>query len=302
MGEGPPGVTGDTGTVGAGRTGEGVELSLRARVRDGDPEAFSRLFREHAQAVYGHAARLTADRNTAEDVVSLTFLEAWRLREKLLSDAELAETARRSGADGFDGDGEGGGGGPGDGDPRESGPVDTGPVDSGPGDSGTGDSSLRAWLFGIATNVLRNTRRTARRHSAALARLPERPAERGTVPDFADELVGRMEDSDRLAAAHAALAKLRRREREVFALCVWSELSYAAAAEALDVPVSTVRSRLARARQRLRGLAEAELARQPVRRERPRPLPGGGQIPVGRTETATSAQAQAQGQSQERHR
>lgn len=296
-------MTGDTGTAGAGRTGEDVELSLRARVRNGDPEAFSRLFREYAQAVYGHAVRLTADRNTAEDVVSLTFLEAWRLREKLLSDAESAEMASRSGADGSD-DGDGG---PGDEDPRESGPgdsgrggtgsadsapADAGPADSGPGGTGPADSSLRAWLFGIATNVLRNTRRTARRHSAALARLPERHAERATVPDFADELVGRMEDSDRLAAAHAALAKLRRREREVFALCVWSGLSYAAAAEALDVPVSTVRSRLARARQRLRGLAEAELARQPVRRERTRPLPGGGQIPVGRTEAATSAQAQ----------
>ncbi|UUU24222.1 RNA polymerase sigma factor [Streptomyces sp. DSM 40750] len=262
-----------------------MELSLRARVRDGDPEAFSRLFREHAQAVYGHAARLTADRNTAEDVVSLTFLEAWRLREKLLSDAELAEIAKGAGADGFD-DGEGDGGGQGDGCPRES----------GPGESGPGDSSLRAWLFGIATNVLRNTRRAARRHSAALARLPERHAESATVPDFADELVGRMEDSDRLAAAHAALAKLRRREREVFALCVWSGLSYAAAAEALDVPVSTVRSRLARARQRLRGLAEAELARQLVRRERTRPLPGGGQTPVGRTEAARSAQAEAEAQ------
>ncbi|MFE7841861.1 RNA polymerase sigma factor [Streptomyces sp. NPDC057474] len=258
-----------------------MEHSLRTRVRDGDPEAFSRLFREHAQAVYGHAARLTADRNTAEDVVSLTFLEAWRLREKLLSDAELAETAKGSGADGsHDGDG--------------------GPGDGGPGDGGPGDSSLRAWLFGIATNVLRNTRRAARRHSAALARLPERHAERETVPDFADDLVGRMEDADRLAAAHAALAKLRRREREVFALCVWSGLSYAAAAEALDVPVSTVRSRLARARQRLRGLAEAELARQPVRRERTRPLPGGGQIPVGRTEAVRPAQAQAE--AQERHR
>ncbi|MER6160060.1 RNA polymerase sigma factor [Streptomyces sp. NPDC001868] len=237
-----------------------MEPSLRTRVRTGDPEAFSRLFREHAQAVYGHAARLTADRNTAEDVVSLTFLEAWRLRERLLPDAEV---------------------------------PDAGVAD-------TGDGGLRAWLFGIATNVLRNTRRTARRHGAALARLPERPTDRATVPDFADELVGRLDDADRLAAAHAALAKLRRREREVFALCVWSGLSYAAAAEALDVPVSTVRSRLARARQRLRGLAEAELARQPVRSERTRPLPGGGQIPVGRTEAVGPAPAQAEAQERQR--
>ncbi|MDX2606626.1 RNA polymerase sigma factor [Streptomyces caniscabiei] len=260
-----------------------MEHSLRARVRDGDPEAFSALFREHAQAVYGHAARLTADRNTAEDVVSLTFLEAWRLREKLLSDAEL------EGEDGHGGDGHGGGG-----------HGDRG--GGGRGDGGGGDGSLRAWLFGIATNVLRNTRRAARRHSAALARLPERHADRETVPDFADALVGRMEDADRLAAAHAALARLRRREREVFALCVWSGLSYAAAAEALGVPVSTVRSRLARARQRLRGLAEAELARSPGRRPeqrgRTRPLPGGGQVPVDRTDPVRPAPAQAPAQAE----
>ncbi len=291
-------MTGVTGTVRGGRTGEGVEHSLRARVRDGDPEAFSALFREHAQAVYGHAARLTADRNTAEDVVSLTFLEAWRLRGKLLSDAELAG----GGTEGGEGGPEGGGGGLGGG---GGGPGGSGGEADG---EGGGDGSLRAWLFGIATNVLRNTRRAARRHSAALARLPERHAERETVPDFADALVGRMEDADRLAAAHAALATLRRREREVFALCVWSGLSYAAAAEALGVPVSTVRSRLARARQRLRGLAEAELARRPARRPerhgRTRPLPSGGQVPVDHTEPArsTQPQAQAQAQAQERRR
>ncbi|MHA5050833.1 RNA polymerase sigma factor [Streptomyces sp. SD15] len=37
--------------------------------------------------------------------------------------------------------------------------------------------------------------------------------------------------------------QLRRHERDVFALCVWSGLSYADAAEALGVPASTVRSR-----------------------------------------------------------
>ncbi|WP_189186517.1 RNA polymerase sigma factor [Streptomyces albiflavescens] len=42
---------------------------------------------------------------------------------------------------------------------------------------------------------------------------------------------------------------------------VWSGLTCADAAEALGVPVSTVRSRLSRARQ-LRGLAEEELARR----------------------------------------
>ena len=57
-----------------------MELSLRARVRAGDPEAFGVLFDECARAVYNHAFRVTGNWSTAEEVVSLTFLEAWRLR------------------------------------------------------------------------------------------------------------------------------------------------------------------------------------------------------------------------------
>ena len=45
-----------------------------------------------------------------------------------------------------------------------------------------------------------------------------------------------------------------RREREVFALCAWSGLSYEDAAVALEIPVGTVRSRLSRARARLQEL------------------------------------------------
>ncbi len=48
-----------------------------------------------------------------------------------------------------------------------------------------------------------------------------------------------------------SFAKLPRREQEVIALCRWSGLSYDEAAVALDVPIGTVRSRLARARRRL---------------------------------------------------
>ena len=41
-------------------------------------------------------------------------------------------------------------------------------------------------------------------------------------------------------------------------LCVWSGLDYAAAAEALGVPVGTVRSRMFRARDKLRRAAPSE--------------------------------------------
>ena len=55
----------------------------------------------------------------------------------------------------------------------------------------------------------------------------------------------------RMEAVRAALGRLRRGERDVLALCVWSGLSYVEAAEALRVPVGTVRSRLSRARRKL---------------------------------------------------
>lgn len=186
--------------VGRRGQGWGVETRLRTRLRDGDPDAFEELFDAHARVVYNHAFRLTGDWSTAEDVVSLTFLEAWRLRAKL--------------------DPEGG--------------------------------SPRPWLLGIATNTVRNSRRAARRHAAALSRLP--PNE--PVRDFADEIAARMDDRELLDTVRLALDHLRRGEREVLALCVWSGLDYATAARTLGVPVGTVRSRLSRARKKLAAVAE----------------------------------------------
>jgi len=178
-----------------------VEPNLRARLRAGDPDAFGALFDEYAHAVYNLGFRLTADWSAAEEVVSLAFLEAWRLRGRI--------------------------------DP--------------------GGEPLRPWLLGIAANVSRNLARASRRHQAAVSRLPPPPP----VPDFADELAGRLDDQARLREAGKALGALRPGEREVIALCVWSELDYATAASALGVPVGTVRSRLSRARRKLRKLMPA---------------------------------------------
>jgi RNA polymerase sigma factor (sigma-70 family) len=182
---------------------EGLPNGLRARVRDGDADAFGELFDSCAAHVYNHAFRLTADWATAEDVMSLTFLEAWRTRERISP--------------------EGG--------------------------------SLRPWLLGVATNVVRGHHRARRRHRESVARLGPAP----DLPDFAEDVSGRIDDAARIEALHRSLARLRAPEREVLALCVWSGLSYAEAAEALGIPVGTVRSRLARARNKLAGLAEKEL-------------------------------------------
>jgi RNA polymerase sigma factor (sigma-70 family) len=178
-----------------------VDPNLRARLRAGDPDAFGVLFDEYAHAVYNLGFRLSANWSAAEEVVSVTFLEAWRRWARI--------------------------------DP--------------------GGEPLRPWLLGIAVNVSRNLARASRRHQAALGRLPPLPP----MPDFSEELAGRLDDEARLREVGDALGALRREEREVIALCVWSELDYATAARALGVPVGTVRSRLSRARSKLRTLLPA---------------------------------------------
>ncbi|MFF5014417.1 RNA polymerase sigma factor [Streptomyces sp. NPDC001165] len=56
---------------------------MRTRVRAGESNAFAELFDSYARAVYNHAFRLTADWAVAEDVMAATFLEAWRLRDRV---------------------------------------------------------------------------------------------------------------------------------------------------------------------------------------------------------------------------
>ncbi len=107
--------------------------------------------------------------------------------------------------------------------------------------------SSRAWLFTIATNLLRDHARGRGRGEAALAELAGR-AEPPSEPEF------ELPDPD-LALA---LAALRSEEREALLLYAWADLSYDEIATATGVAVGTVRSRLARARAQL----TAELAPQ----------------------------------------
>jgi RNA polymerase sigma factor (sigma-70 family) len=93
------------------------------------------------------------------------------------------------------------------------------------------------WLLGIASNVLRRHWRSERRRLAAYAR-----AIRHERPEAEPEV-----DGDVMRA----VARLPRRQREVLLLAAWGDLSYAEIAHALDLPIGTVRSRLARARSRL---------------------------------------------------
>jgi RNA polymerase sigma-70 factor (ECF subfamily) len=104
-----------------------------------------------------------------------------------------------------------------------------------------------AWLYGVATNVLRNQRRSRRRHDAALARLPRPEPE----PDFAEALAERVSAEQEMRLILDRLEALPPLERDVLALCIWEGLSAQQASVALAVPEGTVRTRLHRARAHL---------------------------------------------------
>lgn len=106
----------------------------------------------------------------------------------------------------------------------------------------------RPWLYGIATNLVGQYRRDeVRRYRLSLAVPPEPAAD---CP--ADRVAADVTAQGARAALAAALAELSTDERDVLLLVAWEQLSYDEVAAALQVPVGTVRSRLSRARRKVR--------------------------------------------------
>lgn len=105
--------------------------------------------------------------------------------------------------------------------------------------------NVRPWLFGIATNVLRRHARQEQRRYRALARVPADP---GGEAYATDDALGRLDAQSLRRDLAAALAALKRGDRDVLLLSAWAELSYIEIAAVLNIPVGTVRSRLNRAR------------------------------------------------------
>lgn len=107
----------------------------------------------------------------------------------------------------------------------------------------------RPWLFGIATNLMRHHYRTEERRLRAYARI-----DRVDHVDAFDGIEGRLDAERARPAIAAALLRLSPGERDVLLLFAWADLRYEEIASALRVPIGTVRSRLNRARRRLREL------------------------------------------------
>ena len=112
-------------------------------------------------------------------------------------------------------------------------------------------TSALPWLYGIGSNLLLKHRRGEARRLRASARMaaaretPDRRAGAGALD--ARLLFPRVAD---------AIEALPDGEREALLLFAWEELSYQSVAEALELPIGTVRSRLNRARAQLRELLE----------------------------------------------
>lgn len=110
--------------------------------------------------------------------------------------------------------------------------------------------SARPWLMGIAVRKIAHRKRAERSRYRMLASLSPAPPQEGPAERVAAVMAARSLGGP-LAAA---LARLRAPDRDVLLLMAWAQLSYAEAAEALGVPIGTVRSRLSRARHVVRSV------------------------------------------------
>ena len=107
----------------------------------------------------------------------------------------------------------------------------------------TDATEARMWLFGVAHNVLRSTRRNFARHSAAVQR-------------FADELrtTSAPQPEDKGVELRDAIASLSAGEAELLRLIYWDGFKSHEAAAILGINPSTVRSRMTKAKAQLRAL------------------------------------------------
>lgn len=110
--------------------------------------------------------------------------------------------------------------------------------------------SCLPWLYGIANKLVLKEYRRRGRHLRAVGRLRPEVASH----DVTGEIDARVDAHAAWPGVAAALAQLSEVERDVLLLVAWEDLTYDEVAATLEIPIGTVRSRLHRARNRVREL------------------------------------------------
>jgi len=110
-----------------------------------------------------------------------------------------------------------------------------------------GQAQVRSWLYRIATNLAINA--VQRRKEFPSAVLPDSPARNDPASDAVNEALR--------ADLEAAIAELPDKLKRPFVLREFDGLSYQDIADALGLPLNTVRTRILRARRALRAKMEA---------------------------------------------
>jgi RNA polymerase sigma-70 factor (ECF subfamily) len=168
------------------------DAGLLERAREGDQEAFSRLFARYQRAIFRYGAYM-AGREAGDDIVQETFL------------AVLQQRDRR--------------------DPPRG--------------------TVLGYLIGIARH------RVLKRHAALAHALRAEPLDDDLRETTMHEAVTVLDDlarAETIETVRAAVQALPAAFREAVVLCELQELSYADAAEVMQCPIGTVRSRLHRGR------------------------------------------------------
>src|ERR1019366_1479782 len=118
-----------------------------------------------------------------------------------------------------------------------------------------GDAEVTTWLYRICVNIWKNRVRYERRrafwkHFSLDAHDEDSEAPVREIPSGERSHEESMEKVQELGALHHALKEMKPQDRAVLVLYEMEERSYEEMADLLDVPIGTVRSRLARSREK----------------------------------------------------
>ncbi|MGI9584756.1 MAG: RNA polymerase sigma factor [Acidimicrobiia bacterium] len=116
----------------------------------------------------------------------------------------------------------------------------------------------RLWLYGIARNVVRNSRRSARRAVWLRTKVA------GLAPETVDGPERQVVQSDELRHALAAVDRLSAKDQEVLRLRAMERLEIEEIASVLDCSVEAARKRFDRASQRLQSKVGSPVPAKPI--------------------------------------